>query len=454
MKRLETIIIGFAVLFCSFVFSSHAYAVLSCDFECPTCEKRDGKMVVYGNKFDFEVTVKGEAGDNPAEGNKSVTLIMGEYATGPINIPNGSIKGTIYDFDTLEASKDNSKQSQDGIFQVTCIVIKMKLKEVLGQTTFPAVVPKGYNSLVKAEVVQGNNTVDHVSFMIDTALKGTDTDHSDSEYSINNLQITESKKVKLKAIAYNSKNKNIGTAEEVVWSVWATITSTDRPFQQLNDPAQFAMTGGFNFTHTIQPNSIFNQTDPDFPNLSGANTVPPPGGNNVLGQPLSGGVNRRWDNSRQIRYTTVISPGMTVNDLGAPIAIHTDVLNFPADDVEGNDDAGTGDETNDPYANIGILTGMDSPTRGVFQSAGNIGDTVSIHMHFREFARLEINGTWYRISDFYPWRIHFEFIKRDENDPNNDGNTNDAQDLNGDGDANDVIWNNNGSVKDLTNNGW
>jgi hypothetical protein len=80
----------------------------------------------------------------------------------------------------------------------------------------------------------------------------------------------------------------------------------------------------------------------------------------------------------------------------------------------GNDDAGTGDpEDNDPYTapDIGRLTGVDTPNRIMTHAKGANGDTVEWRLHFIEFTRLELNGTWYRISDDFPWRLHIKMKK-------------------------------------------
>ncbi len=81
--------------------------------------------------------------------------------------------------------------------------------------------------------------------------------------------------------------------------------------------------------------------------------------------------------------------------------------------VAGNDDAGVGDEDNDPYnaPHVGKLWGIDTPSRGILHSAGANGNTVEWRLHFMEFARLEINGKWYLISDYFPWRVHYKLKK-------------------------------------------
>ncbi len=201
--------------------------------------------------------------------------------------------------------------------------------------------------------------------------------------------------------------------EGYVWVVWTTITSTDRPIQY-QDPINVGggklggfISGGYNFTHTIGPAAII--TDADRPDLTGANTVAPPGGNHWTGDPLSGGANKKWDNSRQMRTKKLNPAGIADADF-TQLPPPADI-SYPVNPVEGNDDRGTGDETNDPYSGGGVLTGTDAPGVGIAHSAAADNDTFEWRLHFREFTRLELGGVWYRISDDYLWRIHLKFKK-------------------------------------------
>lgn len=199
-----------------------------------------------------------------------------------------------------------------------------------------------------------------------------------------------------------------------VWTVWTTISSTDIAIQY-HEPANIAgqtgafIDGGYNFTHTIQPTTII--TDANRPDLSGARLNAPPGGTHpIFGDPLSNGADVKWDNSRQIRLKRVNPNSIPLADLVQPPGPNS--VSYPNDDVEGNDDRTNGDpETNDPYANSGVLTGTDSPNDGIAHSAGAAGNTYEMRYQFREFSRLEIQGTWYRISDYYLWRLHIKFKK-------------------------------------------
>lgn len=199
-----------------------------------------------------------------------------------------------------------------------------------------------------------------------------------------------------------------------VWVIWATIAVTDIAIAY-SAPVNLAgagvggfITGGYNFFHSIHPTSVI--TDVDRPDLSGPNVTPPPGGLHPLtGVPLSGGANRKWDNSRQIR-AKILNPNGLANTAfaqPAPVAVAA----FPVSDIEGNDDRTPNEENNNPYTNGAMLQGVDTPGMGIDHSAGADGNTWERRIQFREFARVELAGTWHRFSDFFPWRIHMKWRK-------------------------------------------
>jgi len=204
-----------------------------------------------------------------------------------------------------------------------------------------------------------------------------------------------------------------------VWVVWTTATAGDIPISY-QEPVFLAgagvggfITGGFTFRHQIAPGAII--TDADRPNLRRLNVSAPPGGNHPLsGDPLSGGADKKWDNSRQIKAKILNPAGLANSAFAQPAPVA--VADYPVNDVEGNDDRATGDEfdngdTDNPYVSGGFLHGQDSPGMGIDHTAGRDGDTWERRLHFREFTRLELAGTWHRISDFFPWRIHVKFRK-------------------------------------------
>ena len=161
------------------------------------------------------------------------------------------------------------------------------------------------------------------------------------------------------------------------------------------------------------------------PDLSGVNIspVPPLGGLSYYGDALTGGADKKWDSSRKIRQKILNPSGVTLyygkshnypnlNDGdgrpgGAGAISYRDWL------VTGNDDTHNDDEDNDPYSapHIGKLYAIDTPTRTLLHSDGSNGNTVEWRLHFAEFARLEINGKWYLISDHVLWRVHYKVKK-------------------------------------------
>jgi hypothetical protein len=197
------------------------------------------------------------------------------------------------------------------------------------------------------------------------------------------------------------------------WVVWSAISSGDMPIASHNvlvRPARIgtAVDGGYTFQHTIAPASVI--TDIDRPDLSGTNQTAPPGGNHWTGSPLSGGADKKWDNSRQIRLKIMNPASLPGTAFSLPL-IPGDIASYPTNPVEGTDDAFVIDEANDPYAASGVLTGLDKPGIAIANDTGADGNTYELRSHFIEFTRLEIKGKWYRICADYPWRIHLRLKK-------------------------------------------
>lgn len=116
---------------------------------------------------------------------------------------------------------------------------------------------------------------------------------------------------------------------------------------------------------------------------------------------------------------------------------------YPQDKLEGNDDLSLSERN--PYVHQ-YLSMDDSPSYSVKSTAGQIGDTVEERIQFTNFVRGQIGSKWYRFSDYQPWRFHPKLKKVSEAADNND--------YNGDGDKTDILWINNVSEADTTNNGW
>jgi len=215
-------------------------------------------------------------------------------------------------------------------------------------------------------------------------------------------------------------------AQMDVWVVWADgkvayIVPAEKP-EVRNDPQIGPITtingGGFIFTHTIQPEEII--TDLERPNLEGTKAKsdgpPPKNGTHPLhtNEKLADGANNKWDASRQVRFKHSNPNGLPADAFSQPAPLIT-VPDFPTSPIDGNDDSTTTDEVpftnglasgtaNDPYQNRSqkILWSADAPAFSI--SKGEIGNTYEFHIQLREFSRVELNGRWFRIGDYKPWR--------------------------------------------------
>lgn len=212
--------------------------------------------------------------------------------------------------------------------------------------------------------------------------------------------------------------------EGVVWVVWATGVSNNRPLEiaEREDVTSY-ISADWDFEFTIQPIAVV--ADSDHPDLSGSNAENPPGGEKlhlIDNDPLSEGVDKKWDVSRQSRskvFNPFLYPKSQLSEIqgtyydNQPIAIDIPDL-FPDNPAEGNDDSATNDEINDPYnsAHSGKLSSVDNPCCVMKNATGKTMDTFEERYQFREFARVELNGVWYRVSDYVRWRVHYKFERR------------------------------------------
>jgi hypothetical protein len=250
----------------------------------------------------------------------------------------------------------------------------------------------------------------------------------------------------------------------VVWVVWATAENTSvnlGPFEYGDAVVGDAnpndrKAAGFNqippfatkqeILWKIEPASI--HQDVDRPRLSGtfqAKAAPsvPAGQTDVFnhGVPLEGGVSSasRWDASRQVRMK-MLNPG--VIPLPAPLGNYHSWPQLPI----GNDDRSINDEhlipDEDPYK--GFLRSVDTPSPYLNNDHGAVGAQVEMRLHYREFARLALDGTWHAISEPWDWRLHAKFAKVREN----------GQDLNMDGNAFGSVWIDDGSTIAADHQGW
>jgi hypothetical protein len=178
-------------------------------------------------------------------------------------------------------------------------------------------------------------------------------------------------------------------------------------------PGNFCVAAPVNFDAEIFPRSLITSVSrPSFARPP----VAPPGATNSCGQALAGGVNSRFDMSRQISCAVADPTGIT-----GPVCAFAP-RPFPTDNAEGNDDARPNDEKNDPFAAgviamngravaAGFIGSFDPPSFAIPHALGAAGDTVELRLNFREFARLDYHNTWFLISNRQPWFATFRAEK-------------------------------------------
>jgi hypothetical protein len=162
--------------------------------------------------------------------------------------------------------------------------------------------------------------------------------------------------------------------------------------------------GGYSFEHEVKPARLF--TDTERPKWTGfnANLL---AGTNSCGAPLRDGASSVWDVSRQIRGKYLVFP----NGPAAPCASQLS-LNYPIDEVMGNDDSSVAPSEDNGVENSGgFMSDLDVPRRNMVDSFGIDGDLVVWKLQFREFTRLQIGQKWYRLSPYQLWRIHIQLQK-------------------------------------------
>ncbi len=234
--------------------------------------------------------------------------------------------------------------------------------------------------------------------------------------------------------------------EGLGWIIWVTSSAAavNIPSPVPIGGTSTPVSGGYDFTFTIIPATmvVANPTTVDIPDLTGINTTDPPDvtvgdvGVYQTGFDLSDGANLKWDVSRRMKQKIINPNGIPFDTNGNHTPrFYQNFLNYPSSDIVGNDDAHDTDETNNPYTGGGRITSTDTPTSAPQHVEGNLGDTFDLRDHFGEFARVELDGNWYRISDYHDWRIHFIFEKI----------------LDG---AGNEVWSDDGSLIEENNNGF
>lgn len=260
--------------------------------------------------------------------------------------------------------------------------------------------PVSFRAVLDRPVAPGDPAISGLSWSGDppaALAAGTDALHA-------TVPVPTARKVVVRAALGASQ------AETTLWAIFVAMGRGGATVVPTRAAARLDVAGAAGFTGTIHPPSLI--TDADRPALDGPNTVPPPGGANICGTPLAGGADHRWDVSRQRRLRNLDPAGLLpAIGVAAPPACLDAAGGFPAAPEIGNDDTGTTDESNDPYAGGGVITSTDTPARPYPDAVGTDGDTLEQRLQFREFARLEFNRTWWKVSAAVPWRVHYRVVK-------------------------------------------
>jgi peptidoglycan hydrolase-like protein with peptidoglycan-binding domain len=207
-----------------------------------------------------------------------------------------------------------------------------------------------------------------------------------------------------------------------LWAIFARVRTVSGPTITFSPPAPprpgcgapgtLCVNAPVNFDAEIFPRSLV--TSVDRPSFARA-PVAPPGATNACGLALAGGINGRFDMSRQINRAMVDPAGLRAGCMFVAVP-------FPTNNAEGNDDTNVADEKNDPFAAgviattgravaAGFLGSFDRPSFIMRHTMGVAGDTIERRVRFREFARLEYHNTWFSISNVQPWFATFRLQK-------------------------------------------
>ncbi len=212
-----------------------------------------------------------------------------------------------------------------------------------------------------------------------------------------------------------------------VWITWADLTledNTPKIQPPLDNGGIYTLNAKISYKYICNPNSMFDTTQ-DIPNLNVLPNPPAPGGNHPWppNMPLADGASVRYDATRQVRANPPSSDQVLLGferEDGFP-----DIPNFPGDIAEGNDDPNMGGELM-PYQGAegiqGVMTDVDSPKFSLQHVKGLPDSTFSLNAQFRQYARVQIAGKWFRCSDFKLSDLKFRF-KKTNGKWSNDGST-------------------------------
>ena len=264
-----------------------------------------------------------------------------------------------------------------------------------------------------------------------------------NKYKVSRSETGEGPK-KVKVI---NKQTGATVAEMHVWVVWCdppTVTTSTGAFGYWDVPGlgtigrRWFCPTFWEFKYAIKPKAICDQATQERPDLSGTNRKDPPGAGTpyvVRANLFGDSATRKWDVSRQMKITVrnpslieqSVLRGAANGTLFDRQSIALDVIPFPTDPVEGNDDPPSNDEDADPENErtgnnldhkVGELSSKDAPSFPVGDHWGPTGTSFDLEANFREFCRLEITdgarstGTfWFRISAYTTWHHYLEAIK-------------------------------------------
>lgn len=216
-----------------------------------------------------------------------------------------------------------------------------------------------------------------------------------------------------------------------VWVTWANLgTEYNTPtmmeatnYKNADDIPVNHFRGKISWRYVCEPREMFDLSV-DVPDLSGAPLVPPPGGTHAwLGTPLSNGAALRYDASRQVR---VVSRCSDANLHQIFQSRGPDILAYPQNPVEGNDDPSMNGELVPylPNGITGIMLDSDFPdlVLPVPLSSATENDTVLKLAQFRQFARVQIGDKWYKCSDYGLSELNIK-VKRIDGKWVDDGST-------------------------------
>jgi len=239
-----------------------------------------------------------------------------------------------------------------------------------------------------------------------------------------------------------------GVAQKaVLWIVWSKGTPVIPNLQVTIEKDAVNAITSLRAEFEIQPKSIFpTDTNKNVPDLRGANTTPPPNvpdtdSDEVFnkGADLSGGAKYKWDVSVSLRCK-IINPKLVQGITGE---LNRPFTEYPSLPLVGNYDTSSL-FAEDPYSPLipeesGKL-GMDWTMINELNHSAKPFDPpfdnmkLEFRIHYRFFARLELGGVWYSISniDDVLGRTNLYYIRKDE--------TMVGVDLNNDGKIQDYVW--------------